>query len=64
MTSPPSPTWKAVAPIKTSGGISLTDSYAVGLTLETDATLVVGADPEFDGIDADIDLHRVRDTVG
>jgi len=57
------PSWRTVAPIKASGGISLGDAYAAGLALETDATLVVGSDPEFDGIDADIDLHRVRESV-
>jgi len=57
------PSWRAVAPIKASGGISLADSYAAGLALETGATLVVGADPEFDGIDAEIDLLRVRGTA-
>lgn len=55
----PSP--RTVAPVKASGGISLADSYAVGLALETDATLVVGADPEFDDIDADVNLRRVYD---
>lgn len=55
------PAWSGVARIKGAGGISLGDSYAAALALEEDATLVVGADPEFDDLSADIDLHRIRE---
>jgi predicted nucleic acid-binding protein len=55
------PPWSTVARIKGAGGISLGDSYAAGLALESDATLVVGADPEFGDLSVDIDLHRIRD---
>ena len=55
------PSWSTVARIKGAGGISLGDSYAVALALEEEATLVVGADPEFGGLPEDIDLHRIRD---
>lgn len=55
------PSWQTVARIKGGGGISLGDSYAAALALETDATLVVGADPEFDDISADIDVYHIRE---
>jgi predicted nucleic acid-binding protein len=55
------PSWSTVARIKGAGGISLGDSYAVALALEEEATLVVGADPEFGGLSEDIDLYRIRD---
>jgi predicted nucleic acid-binding protein len=54
------PPWSTVARIKGGGGISLGDSYAAALALEADATLVVGADPEFDDLPVDIDIHRIR----
>jgi predicted nucleic acid-binding protein len=55
------PSWSTVARIKGAGGISLGDSYAAALALEEEATLVVGADPEFGDLSEDIDLHRIRD---
>jgi predicted nucleic acid-binding protein len=55
------PSWSTVARIKGAGGISLGDSYAAALALEAEATLVVGADPEFGDLSEDIDLHRIRD---
>jgi predicted nucleic acid-binding protein len=55
------PSWSTVARIKGAGGISLGDSYAAALALEEEATLVVGADPEFGDLSADIDLHQIRE---
>lgn len=55
------PPWNTVAQIKGAGGISLGDAYAAALALEVEATLVVGADPEFGGRFADMDLHRIRE---
>lgn len=55
------PSWSTVARIKGAGGISLGDSYAAALALEVEATLVVGADPEFSDLSADIDLYHIRD---
>ena len=54
------PPWSTVARIKGAGGISLGDSYAAALALDEGATLVVGADPEFDDLPVDIDIHRIR----
>jgi len=58
------PSWSTVARIKGAGGISLGDSYAAALALEEEATLVVGADPEFGDLSVDIDLHRIRKESG
>jgi hypothetical protein len=54
------PSWSTVARIKGVGGISLGDSYATALALEEEATLVVGADPEFGDLSEHITLHRLR----
>jgi len=55
------PPVETVARIKGTGGISLGDSYAAALAAERDATLVVGADPEFGALSEDLDLLRVRE---
>jgi predicted nucleic acid-binding protein len=55
------PPWDAVAQVKGPGGISLGDSYAAALALNTGATLVVGADPEFGDLSDEVELQRVRD---
>ena len=55
------PSWNTVARIKGAGGISLGDSYAAALALEEEATLVVGADPEFGDLSENIDLHQIRE---
>lgn len=47
--------------IKAPGGLSLDDAFAVGHALARDATLVVGADDDFDDLPVDVDLHRFRD---
>lgn len=56
-----SPSWRLVARVKAPGGVSIGDSYAVALAIAEDATLVVGADPEFDDLPVDVDLHRIRE---
>jgi predicted nucleic acid-binding protein len=55
------PSWSTVVRIKGGSGISLGDSYAAALALEEEATLVVGADPEFGDLSEDIDLHQIRE---
>ncbi|MDY6775354.1 MAG: PIN domain-containing protein [Halobacteria archaeon] len=55
------PSWSTVARIKGEGGISLGDSYAAALAVEENATLVVGADPEFGDLSESIDLLRIRE---
>lgn len=55
------PSWSTVARLKGAGGISLGDSYAAALAIEDDATLVVGADPEFDDVSRDLSLDAIRE---
>ncbi|MEF8776120.1 MAG: hypothetical protein V5A43_06415 [Haloarculaceae archaeon] len=55
------PSWWTVARIKGAGGISLGDSYAAALALEGTATLIVGADPEFGDLSADLDVYQIRE---
>lgn len=55
------PSHETVARLKAGGGLSLGDAYAGALAIEADATLVIGADPEFNSIASGLSLHRVRD---
>lgn len=52
--------WRLAAKIKADGRISLADAYAVALASERGATLVAGADDDFDDLPVDIDLLRFR----
>lgn len=54
--------WETAATIKSNGGIALGDAFAVALAAETDATLLVGADDDFDDLDASVEIERIRDT--
>jgi predicted nucleic acid-binding protein len=54
--------WHLAAEIKADGGISLADAYAVALAYDRDATLVAGADDDFDELPVDIELRRFRDS--
>ena len=53
--------WRPAAEVKADGGISLADAYAVALAYERDATLVAGADDDFDELPIEVDLYRFRD---
>ena len=53
--------WRLAAAVKADGSISLADAYAVALAHERDATLVAGADDDFDELPVEVDLHRFRD---
>jgi len=52
--------WRQVGEIKADGDISLADAAAVGLAAEHDATLVVGADDDFDSLPVAVDMERFR----
>jgi predicted nucleic acid-binding protein len=52
--------WRLAASIKADGDISLADAYAVALAYDREATLVVGADDDFDELPVGIDLLRFR----
>ena len=53
--------WRLAAEVKADGNISLADAYAVALAYEREATLVAGADDDFDNLSLDIDLRRFRE---
>jgi len=53
--------WRLAAEVKADGNISLVDAYAVALAHEHDATLVAGADDDFDDLSIEVDLYRFRD---
>jgi predicted nucleic acid-binding protein len=53
--------WRLAAEVKADGSISLADAYAVALAYEREATLVAGADDDFDDLSLDIELRRFRE---
>ena len=53
--------WRLAAEVKANGRISLADAYAVALAHERDATLVAGADDDFEELPLDVALYRFRD---
>lgn len=52
--------WDTAAGIKASGSISLGDAFAVALAVTADATLVVGADDDFEDLPVDVAIERFR----
>lgn len=52
--------WRLAAEVKAGGSISLADAYAVSLAADREATLVAGADDDFDELPIEIDVHRFR----
>jgi len=52
--------WRLAGELKADGNISLADANAVALAADRDATLVVGADDDFDDLPLDIDLFQFR----
>ena len=53
--------WRIAGELKTDGHISLADVHAVALAAETDGTLVVGSDDDFDSLPLDVDIVQFRD---
>jgi len=53
--------WRLAGEVKADGRISLADAYAVALAHDRDATLVVGADDDFDALPVDVEVERFRD---
>ncbi|WP_394740038.1 PIN domain-containing protein [Natronococcus roseus] len=53
--------WRVAAEVKADGHISLADAHAVALAAETDATLVVGADDDFDELPVGVDVIGFRE---
>jgi predicted nucleic acid-binding protein len=52
--------WRLAGEIKADGDISLADANAVALAAERDATLLIGADDDFDDLTLDVDLSQFR----
>lgn len=53
--------WRLAGEIKADGGLSLADAYAVALAVEQEATLLVGADEDFDALPVEVEIERIRD---
>ena len=56
--------WRLAAEIKADGSCSLADAYAVALAVDHGATLVVGADDDFDDLPVGVELERFRTEPG
>ena len=53
--------WRLAGELKADGHISLADAHAVALAHEQGATLVAGADDDFEELPVDVELRRFRD---
>lgn len=53
--------WQTTGEVKAAGRIALGDAHAVALAMDRDATLVVGADDDFDTLPVDVRCERFRD---
>lgn len=52
--------WRTVGEVKAHESISLADASAVALADERDATLLAGADDDFDDLPLDVPVERIR----
>lgn len=53
--------WRLAAEVKADGHISFADAHGVALAYETDATLIAGADDDFETLPIDVDVVRFRE---
>ncbi|ELY96210.1 PilT protein domain-containing protein [Natrialba hulunbeirensis JCM 10989] len=53
--------WRLAAEVKADGHISFADAHGVALAHERDATLIAGADDDFEALPIDVDLVRFRE---
>lgn len=58
---PPTDSWETAAQVKADGGVSLGDAFAVALAVHEEATLIVGADGDFDELPVAVEVERVRE---
>lgn len=56
----PTESWETAAAVKMRGGIALGDAFAVALAAERTATLLVGADDDFEAVGVSVEIERVR----
>lgn len=54
--------WRLAAEVKADGHISFADAHGVALAHETDATLIAGADDDFETLPINVDLIRFRES--
>ena len=52
--------WRLAAEVKADGNVSLADAHVVALAHERGATLVAGADDDFDELPVEVDTCRFR----
>lgn len=57
---PPTESWETAATVKMHDGIALGDAFAVALATERDATLLVGADDDFEEVGVSVEIERIR----
>ncbi|MWV38828.1 PIN domain-containing protein [Natrialba sp. INN-245] len=53
--------WRLAAEVKADGHISYADAHGVALAHEQDATLIAGADDDFETLPIDVDVVRFRE---
>ena len=53
--------WRLAAEVKADGHISFADAHGVELAHERDATLIAGADDDFEMLPIDVDVVRFRE---
>ncbi|MCW8173426.1 PIN domain-containing protein [Natrialba swarupiae] len=53
--------WRLAAEVKADGHISFADAHGVTLAHESDATLITGADDDFETLPVDVDVVRFRE---
>ena len=53
--------WRLAAEVKADGHISFADAHGVALAYEQDATLIAGADDDFETLPLDVALVRFRE---
>ncbi|WP_137290869.1 PIN domain-containing protein [Natronorubrum halophilum] len=54
--------WRLAAEVKADGHISFADAHGVALAHERDATLIAGADDDFETLPIDVDVVRFRES--
>ena len=56
----PTESWETAAAVKMRGGIALGDAFAVALAANREATLLVGADDDFEDVGISTEIRQIR----